>query len=75
MIDGSDEPFVQPDVIPLGARVTVKVPASSANLGPGYDSLGLALAHYDDLTVTRVPGVGERTRFRRTPATWSSRPW
>ena len=61
MIDGSDEPFVQPDVISVGARVTVTVPASSANLGPGYDSLGLALAHYDDLTVTRVPGVGELT--------------
>lgn len=61
MIDGSDEPFVQPDEIPVGARVTVKVPASSANLGPGYDSLGLALAHYDDLVVTRVPGVGELT--------------
>ena len=61
MIDGSDEPFIQPDEIPLGARVTVKVPASSANLGPGYDSLGLALAYYDELTVTRLPGVGELT--------------
>lgn len=27
--------------------VTVRVPASSANLGPGFDSLGLALALYD----------------------------
>ena len=26
----------------------VRVPASSANLGPGYDSFGLALALYDD---------------------------
>lgn len=54
MIDGSDEAFVSPDVIPVGTRVRVKVPASSANLGPGYDSLGLALAHYDDLVVTRT---------------------
>lgn len=54
MIDGSNEPALSPDVIPVGCTVTVRVPASSANLGPGYDSLGLALAHYDDLTVTRT---------------------
>ena len=30
--------------------VTVRVPASSANLGPGYDSLGLALDLYDEIT-------------------------
>ena len=29
-------------------RVAVRVPASSANLGPGYDSFGLALALYDE---------------------------
>lgn len=54
MIDGSNEPALSPDVIAVGRQVTVRVPASSANLGPGYDSLGLALAHYDDLTVTRT---------------------
>lgn len=32
--------------------VTVRVPATSANLGPGFDSLGLALTLYDDVTVT-----------------------
>lgn len=31
--------------------MTVSVPATSANLGPGYDSLGLALALHDTLTV------------------------
>nr|WP_306422892.1 homoserine kinase [Paenarthrobacter aurescens] len=31
--------------------MTVKVPGTSANLGPGYDSLGLALSIYDTLTV------------------------
>ncbi len=35
-----------------GRRVQVRVPATSANLGPGFDTLGLALALYDDLTVT-----------------------
>ncbi|MDO4898566.1 MAG: homoserine kinase [Rothia sp. (in: high G+C Gram-positive bacteria)] len=54
MIDGSNEAAVSLDVIPVGKRVTVKVPASSANLGPGYDSLGLALAYHDELTITRV---------------------
>ena len=31
--------------------VTVRVPASSANLGPGFDSFGLALACFDEVTV------------------------
>lgn len=30
--------------------VTVKVPASSANLGPGFDALGLALSLHDEIT-------------------------
>jgi homoserine kinase len=38
-------------LIAVGQRVTVRVPATSANLGPGYDSLGLALALHDTLTV------------------------
>jgi homoserine kinase len=38
--------------VPVGRSVTVKVPATSANLGPGFDTLGLALALYDELTVT-----------------------
>ncbi|MEX1079328.1 MAG: homoserine kinase [Homoserinimonas sp.] len=52
----------------VGRTVTVKVPATTANLGPGFDTLGLALSLYDDLTVAvreqpgvlvRVTGVGE----------------
>ncbi|MFI2105481.1 homoserine kinase [Isoptericola sp. NPDC019693] len=36
----------------LGAdHVLVRVPATSANLGPGFDAMGLALALYDDLEV------------------------
>lgn len=31
--------------------LTVRVPASSANLGPGFDALGLALALYDEVDV------------------------
>lgn len=45
--------------LPVGRSVAVRVPATSANLGPGFDTLGLALAIYDDLTVTVVdePGI------------------
>ncbi|MFT0763315.1 homoserine kinase [Actinomyces sp. F1_1611] len=38
----------------LGRQVTVEVPATSANLGPGFDSLGLALNWYDRSTVTVI---------------------
>jgi len=52
----------------VGRSVHVKVPATTANLGPGFDTLGLALSVYDELTVTvraepgatvTVVGVGE----------------
>ncbi|WP_282825924.1 homoserine kinase [Gulosibacter sediminis] len=40
-----------------GARAHVRVPATSANLGPGFDTLGLALAVYDELEVEALaPG-------------------
>ncbi|MFT4306316.1 MAG: homoserine kinase [Microbacterium sp.] len=40
-----------------GRGVSVRVPATSANLGPGFDTLGLALSVYDELTVTALePG-------------------
>ncbi|MDQ7878884.1 homoserine kinase [Microbacterium sp. QXD-8] len=38
-----------------GRRVVVRVPATSANLGPGFDTLGLALSLYDELDVTALP--------------------
>jgi homoserine kinase len=46
-------------MIPVGRRVSVRVPATSANLGPGFDTLGLALADYDelDVTVREQPGA------------------
>lgn len=40
----------------IGQRVAVSVPGSTGNVGPGYDSLGLALGHYDDLAVTVTGG-------------------
>ncbi|WOQ68713.1 homoserine kinase [Microbacterium limosum] len=38
--------------------VSVRVPATSANLGPGFDTLGLALSVYDELEVTALPEPG-----------------
>jgi homoserine kinase len=37
------------------SRVVVRVPASTANLGPGFDALGLALALYDEVEVSLAP--------------------
>lgn len=34
----------------ISGPVSVRIPASSANLGPGYDALGLALTLYDEMT-------------------------
>lgn len=49
------------DLISLvrGSSVRVRVPASSANIGPGFDSIGLALGIWDDcvVTVTAEPGL------------------
>lgn len=53
-----------------GGSVTVRVPATSANLGPGFDSLGLAVGLYDTVRVRltddgtariRVAGEGARS--------------
>jgi homoserine kinase len=49
--------------------VTVRVPATSANLGPGFDALGLALGLHDvvqariiaDGVAIKVSGAGEDT--------------
>ncbi|KUI13614.1 homoserine kinase [Mycobacterium lehmannii] len=38
-------------VLPPGLRATSVVAASSANLGPGFDSLGIALSLYDEIVV------------------------
>jgi homoserine kinase len=42
-----------------GRTALVKVPATTANLGPGFDTLGLALSVYDELEVSvrDEPGI------------------
>ena len=41
-------------------KVSVKVPATTANLGPGFDCLGMALPIYNTITIeeTVLPGTG-----------------
>ncbi|WP_151524703.1 homoserine kinase [Serinicoccus kebangsaanensis] len=41
-----------------GAGARVRVPASSANLGPGFDSVGLALGLWDEYAVEVLPEHG-----------------
>lgn len=45
--------------LPVGLTASAAVAASSANLGPGFDSLGIALGRYDDIVVETV-GHGVR---------------
>ena len=61
--------------VPVGRRVRVRVPATSANLGPGFDTLGLALNVHDELEVTatasgvrvHVTGIGEAGNEHSVP--------
>ena len=48
-----------PSPVFRAAPVRVRVPATSANLGPGFDSLGLALGWYDEVMV-RIADAGLR---------------
>ena len=41
---------------PVGRRVAVKAPATTANLGPGFDTLGLALKLYSTVALTETDG-------------------
>lgn len=42
--------------VPVSGSASIRVAATSANLGPGFDSLGLALALYDDVQVEVTAG-------------------
>lgn len=42
--------------LPAGLAGSVSVAASSANLGPGFDSLGVALGLYDEIEVVTTDG-------------------
>ena len=49
--------------------VHVRVPATSANLGPGFDALGLALALYNEVTAQESEHVTVPVRGRGRGAT------
>ena len=36
-------------------KITVRVPATTANIGPGFDSMGCALALYNTITCEMLP--------------------
>ncbi|WP_425362438.1 homoserine kinase [Arthrobacter citreus] len=66
----SDSAAPSRTMVAPGQDVTVRVPATSANLGPGFDSLGLAVGLYDTVrvrtsgepgTVVRMSGEGAAT--------------
>ena len=46
-------------------NIVVKVPATSANMGPGFDSLGIALDVWNEVRISKGPfsikidGIGE----------------
>ena len=48
--------------------VTVRVPATSANVGPGFDTMGIALSLYNYLTFTRA----EKTEVLGCPAAYAN---
>ena len=60
---------------PVTRKVRVKVPATSANLGSGFDTVGLALDYHDELEFTlsadpvntaaqvMIEGEGEAVEF------------
>lgn len=63
-------------------KVTVRVPATSANCGPGFDCLGLACSLYNVFTFERIPqgievsGVGEGPKsFLWAAIIWRSLPF
>ena len=44
----------------VGKKIRVKVPSTTANLGPGFDCLGAALDLYNEFIFTRIEGGGDR---------------
>jgi homoserine kinase len=58
-VDNLMSDLMTPVSLVEGSSVRVRVPASSANIGPGFDAIGLALGIWDecDVSVTAEPGL------------------
>jgi homoserine kinase len=54
-------------------HVTVRVPASTSNLGPGFDCLGLALRLYNHVTVARRRGEASGAMARAAASAFFKR--
>ncbi|MBA3825527.1 MAG: homoserine kinase, partial [Ktedonobacterales bacterium] len=54
-------------------HITVRVPASTANLGPAFDCLGLALDLHSTFTVARLPAGSASPQMTITSA-WGDDP-
>ena len=54
-------------------QVTVRVPASTSNLGPGFDCLGVALRMYNHVTVARGRGESVGAMARAAAAAFFKR--
>ena len=54
-------------------KVTVRVPASTSNLGPGFDCLGVALRLYNNVTVSRGRSGPASTMVRAASAAFFGR--
>ncbi len=54
-------------------KVTVRVPASTSNLGPGFDCLGIALRLYNNVTISRRAGAPAGTMVRVAAAAFFDR--
>ena len=53
--------------MPLRRSITVRVPATSANLGPGFDIIGMALNVFNDITLmTEFPNGNKVKNFSMT---------
>ena len=45
-------------------KITVRAPSSTANLGPGFDTFGLAIdAFYDEVTLTKIKSEHYETKL------------
>lgn len=49
-------------------KVTIRVPASTSNLGPGFDCLGVALRIYNSVTMTRIEHPKPQEKIVAQPA-------
>jgi homoserine kinase len=54
-------------------KITVRVPASTSNLGPGFDCLGIALRLYNSVTISRRRGRPAGTMVRAAAAAFFDR--